>query len=464
MLEVKKLTAVAGDKKILDDFNLSIMDGEVHAIMGPNGTGKSTLSKVIMGSDEYNIIYGDIIFNGESIKGLSTDSIARRGIFLSMQSPVSIDGITNAEFVKSAINARRDTPIGLYDFIKMVDVASSDLSISKEAVHRNLNVGASGGERKKNEIFQMKLLKPKLIILDELDSGLDVDSLRIVCENINSYLKENKDTSVLMITHYPRILQYIKPKYVHIMMNGKIVKTGDYNLALEVEKNGYSKINNLVIEEDTELVFNFNDTSRDIYIVVEDNICLNIVDISFNTSNKINITLKNDSRVIYNKFSINSGDYIYTLLDGEYSNVVINNSVVNNDDTKMKFVIEHNNTNTSSNLSNHGVNNSSGTLYFNVDSKINRSASLACADQENKIINLVKGDSKILPNLLVDNYDVSASHSAYISDFDKESMFYLKSRGISDNEARRLLLEGFLIGNLDVDDETKKNLLSYIKI
>lgn len=228
--------------------------------------------------------------------------------------------------------------------------------------------------------------------------------------------------------------------------------------------NSEEEINNLVIEEDTELVFNFKDTSRYIYIVVEDNICLNIVDISFNTSNKINITLKNDSRVIYNKFSINSGDYIYTLLDGEYSNVVINNSVVNNDDTKMKFVIEHNNTNTSSNLSNHGVNNSSGTLYFNVDSKINRSASLACADQENKIINLVKGDSKILPNLLVDNYDVSASHSAYISDFDKESMFYLKSRGISEKDARRLLLEGFLIGNLDVDDETKKNLLSYIKI
>lgn len=228
--------------------------------------------------------------------------------------------------------------------------------------------------------------------------------------------------------------------------------------------NSEEEINNLVIEEDTELVFNFKDTSRDIYIVVEDNICLNIVDISFNTSNKINITLKNDSRVIYNKFSINSGDYIYTLLDGEYSNVVINNSVVNNDDTKMKFVIEHNNTNTSSNLSNHGVNNSSGTLYFNVDSKINRSASLACANQENKIINLVTGDSKILPNLLVDNYDVSASHSAYISDFDKESMFYLKSRGISEKDARRLLLEGFLIGNLDVDDETKKNLLSYIKI
>ena len=228
--------------------------------------------------------------------------------------------------------------------------------------------------------------------------------------------------------------------------------------------NSEEEINNLVIEEDTELVFNFKDTSRYIYIVVEDNICLNIVDISFNTSNKINITLKNDSRVIYNKFSINSGDYIYTLLVGEYSNVVINNSVVNNDDTKMKFVIEHNNTNTSSNLSNHGVNNSSGTLYFNVDSKINRSASLACADQENKIINLVKGDSKILPNLLVDNYDVSASHSAYISDFDKESMFYLKSRGISEKDARRLLLEGFLIGNLDVDDETKKNLLSYIKI
>ena len=243
MLEVKKLTAVAGDKKILDDFNLSIMDGEVHAIMGPNGTGKSTLSKVIMGSDEYNIIYGDIIFNGESIKGLSTDSIARRGIFLSMQSPVSIDGITNAEFVKSAINARRDTPVGLYDFIKMVDVASSDLSISKEAVHRNLNVGASGGERKKNEIFQLRMLEPNFIILDELDSGLDIDSLKIVCKNINDYLEKNPKTSVLMITHYPRILDYIKPNYVHVMMNGKIVKTGDYNLALDIEKNGYTELN-----------------------------------------------------------------------------------------------------------------------------------------------------------------------------------------------------------------------------
>ncbi len=248
MLEVKKLTAVAReveDKKILNDFNLSIKDGEIHAIMGPNGTGKSTLSKVIMRSDEYKIISGDIVFNGESIKNLLTDEVSRRGIFLSMQSPVSIDGITNVEFVKAAMNSRRDTPIGLYDFIKEIEKTANELAISKDSIHRNLNVSSSGGERKKNEIFQMKLLKPKFIIFDELDSGLDVDSLKVVCKNINSYLNTNPDTSVLIITHYPRILEYIKPDYVHIMKNGKIVETGDYNLALEVEKNGYSKINNI---------------------------------------------------------------------------------------------------------------------------------------------------------------------------------------------------------------------------
>lgn len=228
--------------------------------------------------------------------------------------------------------------------------------------------------------------------------------------------------------------------------------------------NSEEEINNLVIEEDTELVFNFKNTSRDIYIVIEDNICLNITDTSFDTSNKINITLKNDSRLIYNKFSINSNDYIYALLDGEYSNVVINNSVVNNDNSKIKFVIEHNNANTYSNLSNHGVNNSKGMLYFNVDSKINCSANGSVANQENKIVNLVNGDSKILPNLLVDNYDVSASHSAYISDFDKDSIFYLESRGIEIKEARKLLLEGFLIGNLDVVEEIKNELLNYIKM
>ena len=245
MLEVKRLTASVSDKKILEDFSIKIKTGEIHAIMGPNGTGKSTLSKVIMGSDEYQVLSGDILFENKSIKALDVDERARLGIFLSMQNPVSIEGITNSEFIKSAINSRRDTPVGLYEFIKDVESISEQLDLNKDMIHRNVNVGASGGERKKNEIFQMKMLKPKFIILDELDSGLDIDSLKIVCKNINMYLEENPKTSVLIITHYPRILQYIKPDYVHIMNEGHIIKTGDYNLALEVEKNGYTEINNL---------------------------------------------------------------------------------------------------------------------------------------------------------------------------------------------------------------------------
>lgn len=243
MLEVSELTVNVDDKKILDGFSINIDKGSIHAIMGPNGTGKSTLSKVIMGSSEYNILYGDILFEGKSIKSLEVDERARLGIFLSMQNPVSIEGITNSEFIKTAINARRDTPIGLYDFIKKVDVSSKSLNLDSSLVHRCVNVGASGGERKKNEIFQMNLLEPKLIILDELDSGLDIDSLKEVCFSMNQYLKNNPDTSVLIITHYPRILNYIKPDYVHVMTNGKIVKTGDYSLALEIEKNGYIELN-----------------------------------------------------------------------------------------------------------------------------------------------------------------------------------------------------------------------------
>lgn len=240
-LEIKNLFVHAEDKKILNDFNLVIDKGEVHAIMGPNGTGKSTLSKVIIGNDHYVIDKGDILVDGKSIKKMPTYERARMGIFLCFQSPVSIDGISNSEFIRTAMNSNSDKPVGLYQFIKDLEKNIDNLKMDKDMIHRSLNQGFSGGERKKNEILQILMLKPKLIIFDELDSGLDVDSLKIVCDNINKYLEEYPDTSVLFITHYTRILNYVKPTHVHMMNNGTIVKSGDFNLALEIEKNGYEE-------------------------------------------------------------------------------------------------------------------------------------------------------------------------------------------------------------------------------
>ena len=252
MLNIKKLNVVVGDKKILNDFNIEIKEGEIHAIMGPNGTGKSTLSKVILGNKNYEIVSGDIKFEGKSIKGLPTDEIARRGIFVSFQNPISIEGVVNSEFLKTAINTRRENAIGLFEFVKDIKEKAKELDYPEELIHRGVNVGASGGERKKNEVLQIKMLKPKLIIFDELDSGLDVDSLKIVCDNINDYLKENKDTSLLLITHYTRILDYIKPQYVHMMKDGKIILDGDYTLAKKIEKYGYDKTFFLDNEENNE--------------------------------------------------------------------------------------------------------------------------------------------------------------------------------------------------------------------
>ena len=240
-LEIKNLNVSINNKKILNDFNLSIKPGEIHAIMGPNGTGKSTLSKVIMGDSNYTIDSGDIVVDGKSILKLETDERARMGLFLCYQSPISIDGITNSEFIRTAINENREKPIGLYDFIRDMEKNIKDLSMTSDMMHRNLNSGFSGGERKKNEVLQIKMLKPKFIIFDELDSGLDVDSLKIVCDNINDYIKEYPDTSILLITHYTRILEYIRPNYVHMMKNGTLVKNGNYDLALNIEKYGYDK-------------------------------------------------------------------------------------------------------------------------------------------------------------------------------------------------------------------------------
>ena len=246
MLEIKKLSAKVknSDLDILKDFSLKIKDGEVHAIMGPNGTGKSTLSKTIMGHYMYEVTSGDILFNGESILNLNVDERAKRGLFLSMQDPTVIDGVSNSEFLRTARGEITGEKVNLYTFIKDMETAMKDIKLDSNMLHRSINKGFSGGEKKKNEILQMMFLKPKFIILDELDSGLDVDSLKIICKNINKYLKENKDVSVLIITHYPRILEYIKPDYVHILKDGNIKKSGSLDLAFEVDKNGYELIGN----------------------------------------------------------------------------------------------------------------------------------------------------------------------------------------------------------------------------
>ena len=242
MLKIEDLSTSIDDKDILKNFYLNINDGEVHALMGPNGTGKSTLSKVILNNKKYQKLSGKIMFDDVDITNMSTDEIARKGIFLCNQLPCEIDGVTTADFLRTALNEKEE--VSLYQYIKKIDSAVKDLKMDEKMIHRSMNKGFSGGEKKKNEILQLKVLEPKFIILDELDSGLDVDSLKIVCENINNYLKEHKNTSVLIITHYPKILQYIKPDYVHVMVNGNIKKTGDASLALEIEEKGYDAYKN----------------------------------------------------------------------------------------------------------------------------------------------------------------------------------------------------------------------------
>ena len=241
--EIENLSCkTLNDKKILDNLNLKIKPGEIHVIMGPNGAGKSTLSKVILNCKDYIKTNGDIKIDNESIINLDTSEIANKGIFVSMQSPLSIEGVTNSEFLRCALQSKTKKNIPIYEFIKNMEKAMDDLHMPSEMMHRSINQDFSGGERKKNEILQMKILEPKLIILDELDSGLDVDSLKITCENINTYLKEHKEASVLIITHYTKILDYIKPNYVHILNKGTIVKTGDFKLAKLIEEKGFSVI------------------------------------------------------------------------------------------------------------------------------------------------------------------------------------------------------------------------------
>ena len=241
-LKIENLTVSVENKIILKDFNLEINGGEIHVLMGPNGIGKSTLTKVIMGDPNYKILEGSIYYNEQLVNNMSVDERSRLGIFLGMQLPLEIEGVTNADFLRSAVSIREKEDFKLFEFIKSLDVAVDKLKMDSSMLHRGINQGFSGGERKKNEILQMFILKPSLVMLDEIDSGLDVDSLKIVGNSVMDYFKEYKP-GMLLITHYERLLDYIRPTHVHIISDGKIVKTGDYSLVKEIEKNGFKDIN-----------------------------------------------------------------------------------------------------------------------------------------------------------------------------------------------------------------------------
>ena len=245
MLKIENLHVSVDGKEIIKGLNLEVKKGEVHAIMGPNGSGKSTLSAVIAGNEDYEVTKGNIFFNDENIEDLSAEERAHRGIFMSFQYPVEIPGITVTNFIKTAINsnlkARGNKEMPANEMLKKIREKAELLEIDSRFLSRSLNEGFSGGEKKRNEIFQMAMLEPTLAILDETDSGLDIDALKIVADGVNSLRK--KDNSFLIITHYQRLLNYIKPDFVHVLMNGKVVKSGGPELALELEKKGYENIN-----------------------------------------------------------------------------------------------------------------------------------------------------------------------------------------------------------------------------
>lgn len=239
---IQGLRANIDHKEILKGIDLQIKGGEVHAVMGPNGTGKSTLASTIMGHPRYHVTAGSITLDGENILDMAVDERARAGLFLAMQYPSEITGVTNADFLRSALNARREegNEISLIKFIRLLESKMKELDMNPEFVHRYLNEGFSGGEKKRNEILQMLMLEPKVVILDEIDSGLDIDALKIVASGVNSLRGE--DRSFLVITHYQRLLNYVKPDFVHVMMQGRIVKSGGPELAEQLEAEGYDWI------------------------------------------------------------------------------------------------------------------------------------------------------------------------------------------------------------------------------
>lgn len=244
MITIKNLHASIGDKEILRGINLEVKAGEVHAIMGPNGSGKSTLSSVLAGREDYDVTEGEVIFNGKNLLDLSPEDRAREGLFLAFQYPVEIPGVSNINFLRTAVNEIRkyhgQDEMPAKDFLALVKEKQKLVELDAKLASRSVNEGFSGGEKKRNEIFQMAMLNPKLAILDETDSGLDIDALRIVATGVNKL--KSKDNATIVITHYQRLLDYIVPDFVHILYNGRIVKSGGKELALEMEAKGYDEI------------------------------------------------------------------------------------------------------------------------------------------------------------------------------------------------------------------------------
>ena len=243
MLKINNLKTSVNDKMILNGVDIHIKHGEVHAIMGPNGSGKSTLANVLSGKKGYENS-GEIVFDGENLNDISIEERAQKGMFLAFQYPLEIPGVNTNNFLKTSLNtvrkAKGEKELDTLTFLKLVKEKSKELGIEEKFLSRQLNVGFSGGEKKKNEILQMKLLEPKLSIWDETDSGLDIDALRIVADGVNT--SKNKDNAFLIITHYQRLLDYIKPDFIHVLSKGKIIKTGNSDLGIELEKSGYSKL------------------------------------------------------------------------------------------------------------------------------------------------------------------------------------------------------------------------------
>ena len=244
MLKIKNLHASVEDTKILKGLNLEVKSGEVHAIMGPNGSGKSTLASVIAGREDYDVTDGEINFQGTDLGELGPEERAREGIFLAFQYPVEIPGVSTTNFMKTAVNQIRESkgekPLDAVAFLKLMKEKMKLVNIRQDLLSRSINDGFSGGEKKRNEIFQMAMLNPKLSILDETDSGLDIDALKIVSKGVNAL--KSKENATVVVTHYQRLLDYIVPDFVHVLMDGKIVKSGDKNLALELEEKGYDWI------------------------------------------------------------------------------------------------------------------------------------------------------------------------------------------------------------------------------